>query len=282
MFYFFPFASWALLRTIIILSVSSPFIFSLWFSRFTAIFVLLIFKEICIKRGLLLYFIEESLSVLLLLVWLIVGGSFILLFLLSIKGAMVPFHKWFIEVIETVRRTTFIWGITLHKVPLILLSSLFSVYWNWVFLGIRFILGTLVIFILGDTRRTLVVSSRNTLVLLLLLLIFEWAYAFLIFIMYIGLFWRRYNLRKIGLERRIIILGVAGIPPFLFLQLKLLVFWNFFNRREVYCLLLTILSGVSSLAYIRLIITFSFWDLRLREISFFIFWYRVSILIPTW
>lgn len=75
------------------------------------------------------------------------------------------------EVLRRVRREVLVWGIAVHKLPIVFLFGVVVSFWSSILLLFRFVWGVVVMFGLGEARNLLVLSSRNTLVLVVLLFV---------------------------------------------------------------------------------------------------------------
>lgn len=280
MFYLIPLTRLVIWRRVRVLRGRSPILLRFWLRGITGTLVYLLLTESCLGGGTLLYLVEERLSLFIILRWLLLGGGVFLLFFLVIKGALSPLHKWFVEALRERRTQVLVWGLTFHKFPLLLLIREIISPWRIRFLSLSFLRGAVLIFKLGETRGILILSSRNSLVLIVLLLILDLSGGFILLLCYIGVFWRGWILREQRINRIFLLLGIIGFPPFLFFQLKWRVFFLLLNRRELLSLFLAVSSGVAAVAYVRLALLFDFSVLRWRELSFLLLWIGRRILLP--
>ena len=260
---------------------SIPIWLNVWFRVFTGIFVFLLRGEGLFISRISLYLIEESLSFFLIFIWIGFGGGILIAFILFIKGAFAPFHTWLIEVVGGASRQKLVWGLSFHKLPLLIVWWRFAFISASLFFLFRFLVGAILIITQGDIQSILILSSGNTIVRGFILFCVERSWAFFFFIGYIFALWRRFFAREANIGNIFLFFGLLGLPPFFFFQAKWILVEELQKIGMVSVSVFVGGSGVAVVAYIR-----SAWWVRGEKkripinLRFYTFWGVISCLIP--
>jgi hypothetical protein len=169
--------------------------------------------------ALTLYVVEEGLSFLFILLWVGGGGAFVYVVLI-LKRALAPFHFWFIKILRERDGPSFIWGITFHKVPIIGVFIRACTLSLLPLLFFRLVGGAVLFLYLREINDLLFLSSRNTLVTFLILVVFYPFRAFIVFLLYRSVLWGVCFYIVPRRTRVCLMVGLIGLPPFLLFQLK--------------------------------------------------------------
>lgn len=79
----------------------------------------------------------------------------------------------------------------------------------------------------------------------------------------------------------LLLLGIIGVPPLLFWQLKWVVFSLFLGRARALPLFLARASGIAAVMYVRFVIVFDSVIFIWGGVRFLILWLGVRLFLPT-
>ena len=208
---------------------------------------------------LLIFFIIQSYSAFILLVFFCLNIAFGFTLSILLKLSIFPFYFWYLRVIPFFRNFIFLFSRTLFKIPSIYIMYNFSYILNYNFLFLSVLLtifiGSLTIINRTDMRFILVSSSVVTnswfvasqLVSLLLFFVYFVVYSFMFIAVIIFI---RSNcsisfLSSFSIESKLIIffcfITMAGLPPFPLFYVKVLVIYNFFIITNSFLLIMFII-----------------------------------------
>lgn len=249
-----------------------PVFFLFWFRLITCFF-LLFFQG---GRGLrIIYLLEEGVSFSLFFSWVFTGSVNFLTGMALVKLRIPPFHFWFIKAIEEQGGRAFLWGITGHKVPIVIFWIVFiSRVITPLMVGV-IVIRARAILLQQRMLRVLIISSSIFILPLIVVLSFSLRVirGFLLYLFSIVwcFFWSRNFV-----EGSLWWFVVAGLPPFLGFQIKWLLVEMIWGAWGFIFLFVSILVFW---VYLRIII-------QVKEITrlsaYTSSWVRVSALIPVW
>lgn len=132
-------------------------------------------------------------------------------------------------------------------------------------MGVGFLVG------LRRVNRMLVLSSNNTFTSFIILLCLSIIRGLLLFMLYVVLLWNTFNYFSLRVTSVCLLFGFIGMPPLFLFQVKWIVIEALWEMGSVYSLRLGVISGVSSLIYIRFIFLV-YYELALSQrMSFYLF-----------
>lgn len=228
-----------------------PFILNVLLSVLTGIIVLFLLHNKSRASRIRFFLVEESLSLIIILTWFLFGGGTFIFLFLFIKRALVPFHTWLISALSVCQREALVWGITVHKIPVVLFFIRLKILSALSLLLFRLMLGAFFLFRVGEIRRIVILSSGNIFSSLLLFLWFfsgEGAYFFLC---YCFILWSVVLKENLELNRIFFFIGLIGAPPLLLFQIKWILLSPLFNESWGYVLILIFSSAVAVIGYSR-------------------------------
>lgn len=149
--------------------------------------------------------------------------------------------------------TTVVWGLTFHKLPVVGLVVRFSLVSLLILLVLRLVVGVFLILGLRGVNRMLVLSSNNTFASFVILLSFSPLKGLLFFILYVVLLWVTFGYFSFRVISICLLLGFMGMPPLFLFQSKWVTMEFLWSVNTLYSFVLGVVSGVSSLVYIRFV-----------------------------
>ncbi len=230
---------------------SLPFILNIFLSLLTGIIVLFLFRRKEASPGVSLFLVEERLSLAVIATWFLWGGGIFIFIFLIIKRALAPFHLWLISALSSCRREALVWAISIHKAPVTIFFIRFKIMSAIPLLIFRLVRGAFFLLRAGETRRMVVLSSRNVFSSLFLFLWFLRGEGILFFLCYCFILWRILLRQRARLDRIFFFIGLIGVPPLLLFQIKWMVLYPLFQEAWAPVFLFILGSALATVGYIR-------------------------------
>lgn len=229
-------------------TISNFYVFWLYIELLTLLFMGIRFTLFVNRYSqLILYFLIQTIASFNILVFYILGYSYLFLFSLLLKLAMFPFFFWYINVLYRFPNFIFFFVRTFHKLPPLLLLHQFydqrSVYFIIVSVIFTLLFGGFYMLVISDMRYLLIVSSMvNNSWLVMAMLTGNFSIFILFFLIYsINLFLLvallnnfskfistlTYNHSSYLLVMFVLLVNMAGLPPIPMFLSKFLVIYNF-------------------------------------------------------
>ena len=210
--------------------------------------------------------------------WFFILSPTLLLLLIFIKGALVPTHTWFLKTITKRRNFTFIWSITIHKLPIFAFFTCFASSFNSKILIISMFLGSLLFLLSNNIRLILIISSGNTIASIFFLNPVFKLFRILLLLSYWGILLRSIILEKILVSGALLFLGLSGVPPLFFFQMKFIIIETLLvTQTWIRILLLLFRAILSAFVYLRLLLLFQKENNHSLRKAFFTAWIPLSL-----
>lgn len=228
-----------------------PLMLNVFLRLLSGIIVLFLFQRKENSAGVSLFLVEESLSLAVIMAWFLWGGGAFIFLFLAVKSAFAPFHWWLVSVLSSCRREVLIWGISIHKIPVIIFFISLKIISILILLVFRLIIGALFLFRAGEVRRIIILSSRNIFSSIFLFLWLLRREGLFFLFCYCFILWGSLLRQSSGLNSVFFFIGLIGAPPLLLFQIKWMLLYPLFQENWRYVFIFILASTIAAISYVR-------------------------------